>query len=202
MTTLPRSFDLEVHGAAVRPGAGASPDSASRFDALYTRWFVDTCRFIRAFGGAESDLEDLAQEVFLVARRKLDTFDGVNEGGWLYAIARNTVRDHRRRRWWKSFFPREKDDVLAHVPAAGQDPYTLLARAEDKRLAHAILAEMSEKRRVCFVLFEVEGYSGEEIAALEGVPVATVWTRLHHARKDFAKLARDADAKAEMESSR
>ncbi len=55
-----------------------------------------------------------------------------------------------------------------------------------------ILRKMGEARRTAFVLFEIEGYSGEEIAALEEVPVNTVWTRLHHARKEFATLIAQA----------
>jgi DNA-directed RNA polymerase specialized sigma24 family protein len=43
---------------------------------------------------------------------------------------------------------------------------------------------MSEAHRVAFVLFEVEGYTGEEIATLEGVPLNTIWTRLRRARKE------------------
>jgi RNA polymerase sigma-70 factor (ECF subfamily) len=53
-----------------------------------------------------------------------------------------------------------------------------------------ILGEMRQKQRTVFVLFELEGYSGEEIAALEGAPVNTIWTRLHHARKDFASIVK------------
>ncbi len=194
VSTVPHPFDVDVHGDPVSGHAHA--DAASRFDALYERWFDDTCRWIRALGGAASDLEDLAQEVFLIARRKIEGFDGANEGGWLFAIARNVVRDHRRKRWFKSFFVREKESSLEHLPADGADPATLLSRAQDRRLAQKLLEKMSDKRRVCFVLFEIEGYSGEEIAVLEGVPVATVWTRLHHARKDFERLARDASEEA------
>ena len=51
-----------------------------------------------------------------------------------------------------------------------------------------LLACMSEKRRIVFQLFVMEGYSGMEIANLLGVPVNTVKTRLYYARKDFAKL--------------
>ena len=47
---------------------------------------------------------------------------------------------------------------------------------------------MSDTRRATFVLFEIEGYSGEEIAEIQAIPVATVWTRLHHARKEFFAL--------------
>jgi RNA polymerase sigma-70 factor (ECF subfamily) len=50
---------------------------------------------------------------------------------------------------------------------------------------------MSETRRATFMLFEIEGYSGEEIAGMQGIPVATVWTRLHHARKEFFALVEE-----------
>ena len=48
---------------------------------------------------------------------------------------------------------------------------------------------MSEKRRTALILSEIEGYSGEEIARLQGIPVATVRTRLFHARREFLERA-------------
>jgi RNA polymerase sigma-70 factor (ECF subfamily) len=56
---------------------------------------------------------------------------------------------------------------------------------EKRNKLQTILLQMSEKRRVVFTLFEVEGYSGEEIADILDVPLNTVWTRLYHARKEF-----------------
>ena len=56
---------------------------------------------------------------------------------------------------------------------------------------------MSEKLRTTFVLFEIEGYSGEEIAHIQDVPLGTVWTRLHHARKEFWKLLKKQRADEE-----
>ena len=53
-----------------------------------------------------------------------------------------------------------------------------------------VLERMSPKKREVFALFELEGLSGEEIAARIGVPVNTVWTRLHHARREFIKIGR------------
>ena len=50
-----------------------------------------------------------------------------------------------------------------------------------------VLDRMSPLRRTAFMLFEIEGYSGEEIAELEQIPLATVYTRLHHARRDLAR---------------
>jgi RNA polymerase sigma-70 factor (ECF subfamily) len=48
---------------------------------------------------------------------------------------------------------------------------------------------MDEERRTAFVLFEIDGLSGEEIARIQDVPLNTVWTRLHHARREFFSLA-------------
>ena len=60
---------------------------------------------------------------------------------------------------------------------------------------------MSEKLRTAFVLFEIEGYSGEEIARIQDIPLGTVWTRLHLARKEFWKLLtkqREAEERGAM----
>ena len=48
---------------------------------------------------------------------------------------------------------------------------------------------MAGGRRSAFVLFEIEGLSGEEIARIQSIPLNTVWTRLHHARREFFALA-------------
>ena len=47
------------------------------------------------------------------------------------------------------------------------------------------LGELSDAKRVVLILAEVEGYTCEEIAGMLRVPVGTVWTRLHHARKEL-----------------
>jgi RNA polymerase sigma-70 factor (ECF subfamily) len=67
-------------------------------------------------------------------------------------------------------------------------PAMALEKKQDRRVLAQMLARMSEKRRATLVLFEIEGYSGQEIATLHGVPVKTVWTRLHHARKDLVGM--------------
>ena len=68
-------------------------------------------------------------------------------------------------------------------------PAAALERREDQRILLAILGKIREERRTTFVLFEIEGLSGEEIARIQSVPLNTVWTRLYHARRDFAALA-------------
>jgi RNA polymerase sigma-70 factor (ECF subfamily) len=159
-----------------------------RFRDIYERWFDDVVKWLYALGMPSSDTEDLAQEIFLVVRRKLSRFDGGNTAGWLYRIAQLTVRDHRRRSWFKNLTARRRSVDLARIELTSPGPEARYADAENRRRFQALVARMSEKLRTAFVLFEIEGYSGEEIAAIQDVPLGTVWTRLHLARKEFWKL--------------
>lgn len=163
-------------------------DGERRFREIYERSFDDVVRWLYALGVPGSDTEDLAQEIFLVVRRKLDRFDGGNLTGWLYRIAQLTVRDHRRRAWFKNLTQRRRIVNLSQVELTTPGPAARYEEAENRRMLQALVARMSEKLRTAFVLFEIEGYSGEEIARIQDIPLGTVWTRLHLARKEFWKL--------------
>lgn len=167
-----------------RPADGAARPDAE-FRALYEEWFEEVSRWIRALGGPQADCDDIVQEVFLVVRRRLRDFDGANPAGWLYRIAQRQVKDFRRRVWLKHIFTGRRlpePESLAHE---GADPAAALEQKESERILYGILARIPEERRVAFVLFEIEGLSGDEIARIQGVPTNTVWTRLHSARRDF-----------------
>jgi RNA polymerase sigma-70 factor (ECF subfamily) len=171
-------------------GTGAT-DSGGRADfaSLYDTWFDDVLKWLRAMGAPPADREDLAQEVFLVVRRRLPDFDHRNVAGWLYRIASRQVAAHRRRKWWKAVLARRPDLELDDLPHGDAGPAVALEQKERRQILQVLLKALPEKRRETFVLFELEGYSGEEIACLQSIPVATVWTRLHHARKDlFARV--------------
>ncbi len=157
------------------------------FTDIYDAWFRRVLHWLRACGTPDSELEDIAQEVFIIIRRKLGSFDGANLGGWIYRITSNTASDHRRRSWFRNLFsksePLEDSSSISRVLASD-----LLETKQARQILHRLLDQMSEKRRRAFALFEIEGYTTEEIAELEGIPVATVRTRLHHARKEFYEL--------------
>jgi RNA polymerase sigma-70 factor, ECF subfamily len=174
-------------------------DYRGDFRAVYDDWFVEVSRWIRALGGLEADRDDIVQEVFLVVRRRLPSFDGVNLPAWLYRITRRQVRDFRRRTWVKHIFTRLRIDEPDALPHAGGSPAMALEQKENQCLLYAVLDKMQADRRSAFVLFEIEGLSGDEIARIQNVPLNTVWSRLHHARKEFfalaAKLRRAQDAK-------
>lgn len=156
----------------------------SSFDEIYGVYFHEVCRWARALGGLQADVEDIAQEVFIVVRRKLDDFDGAHPRAWLYRITQRTVSDYRRRAWFQRMV-RPAADLLNQLIDPADGPREVVQLRESERRVSKILNQMSQVRRTAFVLYEIEGYSGEEIAELEGVPLATVYTRLHHARREF-----------------
>ncbi len=192
----PPSLTVLPGGAAVSaPGAAAPARGAVRGDVefreVYERWFDDVVRWLYALGVPMSDTEDLAQEIFLVVRRNLSRFDGGNMAGWLYRISQLTVRDHRRRAWFKNLVVRRQEVDLSQMPHAAANPAQSYEDAETRRQLQLLVNRMSEKLRTTFVLFEIEGYSGDEIARIQDIPLGTVWTRLHKARKEFWRLVKE-----------
>jgi RNA polymerase sigma-70 factor (ECF subfamily) len=159
-----------------------APEPSLEFRVIYERWFSEVSRWIRAMGGPEAEREDLVQDVFLVVHRRLRDFDGQNVAGWLYQIARHRVRDFRRLLWVRHL-------LLGGVPLSeslskgGASPADSLETNEKRLLLERLLGKLNESERAAVVLFEIDGYSGEEIAAIQGVPVNTVWARIHKARK-------------------
>jgi RNA polymerase sigma-70 factor, ECF subfamily len=171
------------------PGAAAGAEEAPLdFDAVYTAHFHHVARWARALGGLDADLDDLGQEVFLVVRRKLASYTGPSLPAWLYGITRKTVSDYRRRAFMRRLLGGVNRSLDAGAELAHQPSMQPLDRWEAQRILRRVLERMSRVRRTAFILFEIEGYSGEEIAELEQIPLATVYTRLHHARKDFLRL--------------
>jgi RNA polymerase sigma-70 factor (ECF subfamily) len=178
-----------AHSSGSDTTVRSSPATPRDFRSFYDLWFEEVAAWIRALGGPEADRDDIVQEVFLVVRRRLADFDGINPAGWLYRITQRQVRDFRRRTWVKHIFTRRRVEGLDALPHVGATPAVTLERKEDQRVLQTILGKIREERRLTFVLFEIEGLSGEEIARIQDVPLNTVWTRLYKARKDFVALA-------------
>ena len=158
------------------------------FEDVYHAYFRQTVAWMRGLGVPEAEIEDVAQDVFMIVRRKLPHFHGGNLAGWLYRIAHLTVRNFRRRAWFKNLFSRGREIDSMDMVGMSATPAMALEQKQDQRVLAQMLARMSDKRRSTLVLFEIEGYSGQEISTLHGVPVKTVWTRLYHARKDLVAM--------------
>jgi len=143
------------------------------------------CRSLRRFltratGDAE-DVDDLVHATFLTAGRIAARYDGrLSCRPWLMGIAAQLLR--RRRRTFGRLFA-----VLSSVAgqqSASADPRAMLQTRTD--VGRALLA-ISEAKRITFLMAEVEGLTCPEIAAALGIPVGTVWTRLHAARQELRR---------------
>jgi RNA polymerase sigma-70 factor, ECF subfamily len=158
-----------------------------RFEELYDTWFQQVSCWAQAMGARTADREDLVQEVFVVAYRRLASFDGQNAGGWLYQITRRRVRDYRHLAWIKHFFASTRPLTSEGALREFSDPLEVLQRREASKLLNEVLTVLSVDERAAFVLFEIEGQTGDEIAHLQNVPINTVWARLYRARRKLQK---------------
>lgn len=185
------SVKLRAHGA---PGGDVSITAKSpsdiSFARIYDEWFDHVSRWVAALGASEADREDLVQDVFIVAHRRLDSFDGGNLAGWLYQIARRKVRDYRSLAWVKHFFAPSRLPLIDSTLQTLTGPLEHLETAEKARLFQQLLESLNPEQRAAFVLFEIEGLSGDDIARLQAVPINTVWARIYKARKRLQEAVR------------
>ena len=158
---------------------------------LYDQYARPVMQWARRLGVAPDEVEDVTQEVFSTAFREIHRVQPGALSAWLFRLVSNRVHDRHRRRRVRETFARLFGPTEEAV--ATDDPERALHQQDAETRVRGVLARMSQKKRDVFVLFELEGLPGDEIALKLGVPVATVWTRLHHARRDFARFARAAD---------
>jgi RNA polymerase sigma-70 factor (ECF subfamily) len=156
----------------------------SALGALFDRHSDALRRLLGRLGTPTADIDDLLQLTFLDAMRAAQRYDGrFDARPWLSGLAVVTVRRHRRglSRLWGRI--RE----WAHMPRAelGDSPEEIYERQEDIERAQRALDALSQKKREVFVMVVLEGIPGEDAARALGIPVATVWTRLHHARLEL-----------------
>jgi RNA polymerase sigma-70 factor (ECF subfamily) len=86
---------------------------------------------------------------------------------------------------------------LAESRPSPETPQQIFEHRESSERLYRLLEKISDKKRTVFVLFEMEGLPGEEIAHIVGCPLKTVWTRLHHARRDLHRLAAGIDNRSQ-----
>lgn len=179
---LPRapSEPLSIFG----PKSAVTPHP-SDFRSVYEAHFSFVWRMLRRLGVRARDVEDVVQSVFLVVHRRLADFEGRSSlRTWLFGICMRVARDYR-----SSAYVRRvelSDDATRSAASDGPDALQVFETHERARLVEQILDRMSEAQRIVFVLFEIEGLDGEEIAELLDVPLGTVRSRLRLARKTFS----------------
>ena len=161
------------------------------FAALYDRYFAFVWRTLRHLGASGADLSDACQEVFIVVHRRLPSFEArASLSTWIFQICFNLARDRRRR----AHVRREVlgDAALEEAQRALRDPFAERGRRDRLALFEAALERMDLSQRAAFILFEIEGMTGPEVAEALDVPIGTAYSRLRAARLTFQEAVAPA----------
>lgn len=165
--------------------AASVPDQRERAADRLARLFHDhldvVWRTARRFGLSPAEADDAAQQVFLVASKKLSGIPADAERSFLVGAAINVARTMIR-----SKLRKREDLVEEHDATDGRpNPEEQLEHARAREAAHRIVASMPEDLRVAFVLFELEEMTMIEVSEVLGIPAGTVASRIRRARDVF-----------------
>lgn len=156
-------------------------------------------RSLQRLGVRDADIEDLLQEVFVVVHQRLHTFDGSSRmTTWLFGICLRVASAYRRRAH------RRREQSVFEVPdeaVDGETPEDAAATAQARARLHAALDLMDLDKRAIFVMFELDEMSCETIADMLSIPLGTVYSRLHAARKAFEQALSRLEARGSLRRS-
>lgn len=180
------------HSASVLPSLETAPPIVAAVRPTVEQLFRHHADFVWAtlhrMGVREADLSDQLQEVFLVAHRRLDSFDGTSKPTtWLFGICVRVAAAHRRRAHVRRERPDGSPD-LGDRPTDERGPEEQLSARQTAAQLDELLDQMDVERRHVLVMYELEELSCREIAESLDIPVGTVHSRLHAARRELAEL--------------
>lgn len=176
---------LVARARAGEPGA---------FEEIFLRYRSQIYSLTYRMTGNPADAEDLCQEVFLQAMKKIGSFQGRSSfSTWLYRVAINRSRDYLRRRKRSPEVLTDGSEQAGVVAAEAPDEKTLgpegaSLQSEARRLVQEALKELPVSLRIPLVLHELEGLQYQEVANLLHLPVGTVKSRIFRARLKLAEI--------------
>ncbi len=174
----------------------ALPLADPRVEALFREFAPKVYALARRFGFDADEAEDGVQEVFVKVQRRIATFRGEAAlSTWLYQVAVNVLRDHRRRtQRLTRALPfasgpggfSEQEPAEQRLEAATPAPGEEAVRGERRQLIRAALDRLPTRFREVLVLRELEGWSYRDIARVLALPQGTVESRIFRARARLA----------------
>jgi RNA polymerase sigma-70 factor (ECF subfamily) len=168
-------------------------DERAAQDELYHRFRRQVAGNLYRVLGDRGDLEDLVQEVFVIAFRGLERFRGdARLSTWLYRICVNValgrIRTRKRRPAAIGVADLDAANADPSLTERPETPERSLERRRDQARVYEILERLAPKKRIVLYLHEIEGLDLKEIAYLVDSNPVTVRTRLFYARREFYKL--------------
>lgn len=178
---------------------GAPALTAEDVRRLYVAHAAELRLTIARLAAPGMDLDDLLQEVFVVALQRANELGQVaSTRAWLFGVAAKLTATRRRTFRLRSWLGLDSAGELS----SAESPARTVEQKEASRRVQEALASLSDAKRQVFVLFELQGLPGEDIAAALGIPLKTVWSRLFYARKEFQAAVARQDAQETFRSSR
>lgn len=162
------------------------------FSIIYSRYYKQVFAFCSRLLRGKFDVEDAVQQVFLEAWRSLSRFEGRSLfSTWLTKIAIHICLSCHRRNSRLLLSCNDDIDPCDQVSSAlwgdgPKIPDEEMFIMERKTMVNKLLARMTSKKKVVFVMSDMQGMTAPEISSVLKIPDATVRTRLFHARREFA----------------
>ncbi|MGH7727807.1 MAG: RNA polymerase sigma factor [Vulcanimicrobiaceae bacterium] len=171
---------LERRANDERLAAAAGAGSAAAFETLVEEYRLPLLRLAYRLVHDPDEANDIVQDVFLRAFRKIDDFRADRPfDRWLYAIARNAAFDSLRRRRRATAFA-QREDAL---PGSAPGPEELAVRDDEAMHIHDALGALPERYREALELYYVHDLRYREIAETLGIPLGTVKTFISRAKR-------------------
>lgn len=146
---------------------------------LVELWERPIYYYVRRLVKTEDEAKDLTQDIWLNVVRKIGAVRNPTAfPAWLYKVARNHVASHFRKT--RTFEPLPENGSVSHVTCTNVTDLSSTLNAEE---LHWGLNQLSPPHTECLILHFLEGFSVEEVGYITGVPLGTVKSRIHYAKK-------------------
>ena len=176
--TKTTATDSEMVRQAILAGA---PDL---IELLVSRYYEAIYRLALSILEDAAEAEDAAQEVFLAAARKLDSYRGdAAPKTWLFAIGINVCRMQLRRRARQRRISRAWAALRGYAAWPAPLPEEITAQSEESGWLVQAVRDLDEKHRLPVLLRYGHDMTAAEIAGILGIPEGTVYSRLHYAHR-------------------
>ncbi len=170
----------------VQDARAGEPDAWER---LLQRYQLPLYAYVFELVRQEQTTLDIVQETFINAVRHLSSLrDDAKFGSWLFGIAHQKCAQQWRRRGREERLVDADEELPEDPPGVWEDPSELLIRREEEEQFMSLINRLPPAQRSVVLLHFLEEFSVEEIATIAGVPLGTVKSRLHYAKKMLRRL--------------
>ncbi len=174
------------------PVQAAREGNPEAWDTLFKRYQLPLFAYVHDLVRNEQTSLDIVQETFVSALRHLESLrEDASFGSWLFGIARQKCVQEWRRQGRRPEQPFEPG--LEELPDPDPGPEEWVIRREEQAAFLAALDHLPAAQREVLTLHFLEDFPLEDIAAITGVPLGTVKSRMHFAKQGLRKLMKEHD---------